>query len=893
MRVGRIALTGLAAVALTILATAAAVTSARAATFAGTVRDADGGVPLAGVRVRAVAPENGTTISTDETDEAGFYELPGLPAGTYLLAFSGSAAAPFVVTQYYDRAPSRSRATPLEMTYNQIRRIDALAIRGGILSGTVSVEGGGGAAAIDLDLYDSSGAKSPHGEVTKDDGSFRIGPVLSGTYYLFADPSFAAGQHLQARYFGGATKRSEAKPIAVVAGRETAGRNIALPEGYYLLGSVEAPAGRPRAGIDLDVFDARTDAPIDTRGDVTRDDGHFVIGAVPPGVYKLKADNTYPGHLVQMFFASALSAGDATAIDARARDALDLLIRTEVGGYIEGSVRSSSGAPLAGIDLDLFDAAGDRITEYDDTSAASGLYRLGPVPPGTYYLSADPAFPVPYCGLRFGATAAHPDGTALLVRPNQDESPLDLLLEPCRYISGHIRRAAGGAAVAGVRVRALLVSGADERTVATARSDADGAFHLGGLPAGTYRVLADPDAEMNLVDAYYPHGLRLEDAAPISLTLKSDRAGIDFALQDGASIRGRISGGANAGPLAGIDVDVYWPDEKVYSIEASPSDAAGAYEVRGLPAGRWLVRADPPPSSGLAPQFFPFSFRVGDASPVRVSTAAVVSGIDFALRPAGTIHGRVTDEATQAPLAGLDVDVWDDRWQLVFDIGDGSSDADGRFVATGLEPGEYFIRANPDAGDPRGYMDAFYDGAGGTVPQRQLAGPVVVEAPADGEEIPFPLRPGAAIAGTIRRPDSHAGVPGVPLRLYDATGLQIWATVRSRDGGSYRWGGLPPGQYRLGAGRTMLPGGDLLEETFYEQSADLVGATPIAVFGTATTTPVDISMTLYAVHWTGSSGAAAAVVALSILVARRPKSNLPETTHLNSPRTRGEAGGGG
>src|SRR5262249_21663963 len=109
-----------------------------------------------------------------------------------------------------------------------------------------------------------------------------------------------------------------------------------------------------------------------------------------------------------------------------------------------------------------------------------------------------------------------------------------------RTISGHIRDASGNP-LQGVRLTAFPSDGWDQ-TVAT--SEADGSYQIRGLEAVDYRLLLTPGS-LNYQTGWYAAGasgqfsVRRSDAT--SLTMSTDRSGIDFVLPAGYTIRGRIT----------------------------------------------------------------------------------------------------------------------------------------------------------------------------------------------------------------------------------------------------------------------------------------------------------------------------------------------------------------
>jgi protocatechuate 3,4-dioxygenase beta subunit len=191
---------------------------------------------------------------------------------------------------------------------------------------------------------------------------------------------------------------------SVRAARLAALLALGLLAGPALAGSIsgrvaDRGTGQALESIDLDLYDAQGKrlGKLDARTDK---DGRYRFQDVPPGMYLVKADPPDPPrtYYVQEFWAGSTERhayrkrqAVPVAVSEAAPEAGGIDFALQKGGTLEGKiVRQDSGAPLAGIDLDLFDAdTGGRVPFGAKTDAA-GLYRLGPVPPGRYKLRADP-----------------------------------------------------------------------------------------------------------------------------------------------------------------------------------------------------------------------------------------------------------------------------------------------------------------------------------------------------------------------------------------------------------------------------------------------------------------------------------------------------------------------
>src|SRR5688572_24797897 len=157
-----------------------------------------------------------------------------------------------------------------------------------------------------------------------------------------------------------------------------------------------------------------------------------------------------------------------------------------------------------------------------------------------------------------------------------------------------------------------------------------------------------------------------------------------------------------------IKVHVFTPEGRplrraqIRAVAGDPRDAVttttgleGEYELRELPAGRYIVHATR--SGYLAAQHGQRGYGEPGA-PVEVAAAAAVEKIDFVLSRAGVVGGRVTDE-TGEPAAGVDIRAMQLQHfrgrKRIVPVSTGMvhvlTDDTGQYRLTGLPPGEYLI----------------------------------------------------------------------------------------------------------------------------------------------------------------------------------------------------------
>ena len=131
------------------------------------------------------------------------------------------------------------------------------------------------------------------------------------------------------------------------------------------------------------------------------------------------------------------------------------------------------------------------------------------------------------------------------------------------------------------------------------------------------------------------------------------RVSLDFGLELGATIAGRVVDAATGTPIPGVEIDAdSTGGNRYHSYARTNSD--GVFTLTGVKPGTYVIRAGRNHPT-YAQQHYDDSFESNQAEPVTVGQEESIGGIDFALRLGGTISGRVTDAETGLPIADMEV----------------------------------------------------------------------------------------------------------------------------------------------------------------------------------------------------------------------------------------------
>jgi hypothetical protein len=358
----------------------------------------------------------------------------------------------------------------------------------------------------------------------------------------------------------------------------------------------------------------------------------------------------------------------------------------------------------------------------------------------------------------------------------------------------------------------------------TAITADDGSFAFTGLRAGRYVLTAAKDGYVAMSSTVMRPG---PPAARVSV-VDGETQKVSLGLPRGAVITGVILD-VDGQPAAGMPVNalarryVGTQGERRYfpaGTTVSFSDDRGMYRIYGLPAGEYLVAAQPrnlqvglgptevrtmsrgivsDKSMTLAQVFHPGATDPGRAPPVAIRAGEERSGIDVQLQyvPLATISGIATAGAGWSPARLTMVRV--DEVPGFEPVRSARADADGRFTINGVPPGQYRLLAGTISASP-----VTSSGSPLMLPSDLLT--AVVDISVNGEDVEgvnLSLQPALTVSGRLEFEGERAApdvgqlrVP-IPASLNMANLGQGLPPIQFESGGKFKVSGIVPGPYRL------------------------------------------------------------------------------------------------
>jgi hypothetical protein len=808
-------------------------------------------------------------VTSVYADASGNYSFTGLSTGTYYVKTNNFDG---YVDEAWDNVPCdyacwpASGGTPIAVTDGSTTpNIDFALDPGGRIAGTV-VNAATSAPIANLALiFKTATGRDVTYAYTNAAGAFTsYGGLASGTYLVRTNTTWTSAGFVDEVYDNISCPLSTCSwttgtPIAVSSPSTTGGINFALDPGGGLAGQVtDADTSTGLASVYVQVFGSSGGYFGYQMADAS---GEWATARnLPPGAYTVSTEN-YAGYVDEIWddipcpggwpgYCGGLSLG--TPIDVVAgttTSGIDFAL--DAGGGIAGRVTDAATATgISSTEVDIYTEDGSYVDwSYPDgtgsyattTGLPTGRYRVALWSYSAYINEVyedKPCVGSWYCPLA--------EGTPVDVSLGVTTPGIDFALDRGGQIAGQITDASTGSGVSEIEVDVYSASG---RYMSYGYSDGTGSYatYVGGLPTGRYYAGTYQYSGGLYVDEAYDNvpcaGCRPEiRGTPIDVTLGSTTSAIDFALDRGGSIAGKVTSAVDG---TGIPGSVYAYTTNGFFVRRAYVLAGGNYTLSGLPPGHYVVYTRN--GGGFVDEVYDdrpcvgYDCDVTAGTPVNV-TAGSTTTVNFVLSPGARISGRVTDQATGSGLSGVTVSI------LKPPSGSGTSlstDSLGYFVSTagsdnGLPTGGYYVLTS----NALGYQDELYDDIPCLGCDVTLGTKVQLTAGATTSGINFALsKTGTGrIAGTVTRAATGDPLPLLSVQIYDSTGRAVSSLTTSYLG-TYQSGGLPPGNYYVAARTSAADYRDELYDNvpFCSGCSPLVG-TPVTVTAGNTTSGINIAL---------------------------------------------------
>lgn len=492
----------------------------------------------------------------------------------------------------------------------------------------------------------------------------------------------------------------------MVAGRAVTGTflivSLAVMIGWRMMpalaGSIDGRVVRKVQGVGLQgirikLYDEKWRV---LRSTVSGPSGGYTFADLPEGRYYVQAvgDTTYAGR----FSGDADSRQDAVTVTVFGPEPtrfVDLPLRR--WGSLSGRVVAlQDRSPVAQAQIRLYDH-GWRPQRSVRTDGSGG-FKIDQLGGGRYFLltwNDQGLVDVVHPGFPLQAGGWPPQGgEPVAVELDGDAGPIELALPPGGAIAGRVTRTTDGTPLERVTITVLTPS---LDVVRETTSRATGTYSVSGLPEGQYHVRTyNTDG---YVDVYQDGAPDTGSAKPVEVRPGLTREDVDFRLDVGGGVSGRIMGPGDAG-LPDVEVLLYDEDWKVKG--SGRTDKEGRYRVAGLAAGVYRLRTASGPET--IDRCYGSELGCTGAQLTRVRRGMDTADVDVTLPPAGTLTGRVVNRSTGAGLRSVYISVFDPDWNFV--CGD-EVDLRGSFSIGKIPGGTYYVQAS----NSEGFGEVYYPDA--------------------------------------------------------------------------------------------------------------------------------------------------------------------------------------
>jgi hypothetical protein len=806
------------------------------ATISGTVTNANGGATINGISV-ALFNSSNSFVTSQSTSGGGAFSFTGLAAGDYYLKTQNSNS---VGTGFIDRAYNSGGSVTCGQSCNvttvgtvttvaagqtaSARNISLLP--GGRILGRVTIAGTStGIQGVNVQAFDASssfGGSLGQG-TTNASGDYVIQGLAALTYTVKTSNSLG---YLEKLYNDIPCNNctTTAGQNLPVNGNDTNNINFALVQGGTITGTItNASNASGVQNVNVGFYNANGVSVGSTN---TNAQGVYISSGLPNGSYFVVTTNNQSGLINKLYTsggginclscqnnASTVVSGTPVPVTV-GNQTTSINLALTPGLTIGGSVRrGDTNALVPSFSVSLYTASSGTQSiggQSTGSGGQAGLFTLPAVPPGTYFVKSNgqsssglinqvwkPGNGV--TGITCGGSCNPSELGTAIVLTSTSVTNIDFVLAPGGSITGQVTSTTSGLPISGVSVQVYDVNNPNSQLSSIA-TDGSGNYTLGGLATGSYYVRAQGTG--NFIGEVYNNvtcsncNLSSAGGTAIPVTAGSVATGINFSLASGGTITGTVVNSNGNTPLQGISVQLSTAtNNNAGSIQ---TNASGVFTIAGLPAGTYYAKTTN--SQGFIDKIFDnivcqtcFSSSA-NGTPI-VLAVGETKQANFSLTLGRRVSGRVTDSATNAPISGISVGLFNNAGQQLTSAT--TNDAGNYTTQTGVPDGTYFAKTFTSGNTSSGYINKLYNNIACVNCLAASGNPINI-AGTNVTGIDFALSAGGRVTGTITD-SSNNPVAGVSVSLYSSqtdplTKGQIFlGSGVSGPTGTYAVNGLPAG----------------------------------------------------------------------------------------------------
>jgi len=567
-----------------------AASASTTASISGVVTGSDApGVGLADVDVQLTLA-GGTEVDYTSTDSSGAYSFTGLQAATYLVHFSDD----------YSTGHLGATSSPVVVADGQsVSNVNGALALGGTITGTVSLTTGPVTQPASVALIaQGADVTNPGGLFyigTAADGTFSFTGVSAGTYTLaFAGPY---GGNWAPQFWSGAATLAGATYFTVTPGQTAADKNAVLQPGSSVSGTVTGSGAPLRFGF---VQAIGADGIADGNA-MTAADGSYTVTGLPAGSQTLEFTPPFSGNFVPQWWSGAATAADAQYFDVPADTALtgydaDLT----AGATISGTINDAEGNPIPF--ASAYALRGGDVFGTGGFANGVGSYSITGLSAGDYTVQFDASGAGAYQAGWWNGASSPATATVIHVGDQQQVTGIDASLGAAASISGTVSGLTSGGVTFAAANATITAYRADGSQASQVYADQTGAYTVGNLPAGTYRLFIEPQGDTTDFTAqWYLNAATQAASTPLTVAAGQTLDGVDVTLAATATAKSlttstpHIVGEAQVGRTLAARPGVWHPRGVTFTYQwlrsgtPIPGATSSHYRVVDADAGKTLT----------------------------------------------------------------------------------------------------------------------------------------------------------------------------------------------------------------------------------------------------------------------------------------------------------------
>jgi len=646
----------------------------------------------------------------------------------------------------------------------------------------------------EVDIFDSGGSWISYG-YTDSSGNYSIGGLSDDTYYART----YGNDHYIDELYDNIVCEPYCDPTTgtaiILNGSATA--DFALQIGGSISGTItDSSTSQPITDASVSIYDST--GSFVSYG-YTDSSGNYTVTGSLAGDYYAKSYNyenyineVYDDHVCEPDCNPLI--GDPIAVSAgQDTPGIDFALRP--GGIISGTIKDSATSNPIDSSLFVYDSSGDYYAR--GFTDGSGNYQVGSLLTGNYFILTsnydyyvDELFDNIQC---YRGNCDPTSGNPVSVTEGSTTPGIDFALDAGGSFSGQVSGDGNP-----IPYSSVNVYDSEGFYVAYGYADDSGNYSIPGLINGNYHATAYN--YYGFVDELYDdipcqNGCDTTNGTPIPVTLGSDTPGINFDLNQGGKISGKMTDETTANPISG-GVLIY--DVQGLFTSYAYTDGNGNYTTgNGLADGDYYA---------ISYNYYGYMDELHDNIPCAFSKCdplggtkiAVTSGnttpnIDFALNTGGKITGNVSS-TLGSPISGFYVNLFSSTGTFLTQAF--AIDGFGNYEVTGIPTGNYYVSTY----NFEFFADELYNNhpCSGGFCDLTPGDLVPVTVGSTTPNIDFALDDGGSLSGNVSDAQTGQPVQYAEVDIYDSSGN--WVTYGYSDGtghysSSYNYIGLAAGDY--------------------------------------------------------------------------------------------------